>query len=86
MLNPEDLAELQNEYASILDRIAPQLVAKGSLSELYDHLPFEHRYTAMLSAATDPRTGVAVNNPYLQYGRPTPEGPGAPSVFPSLDQ
>lgn len=53
VLSQAQLDDLRAEYAAILDRIAPELVARGSLSEPYDHLPFEQRYTAMISEMED---------------------------------
>ena len=53
VLSESEIEPIREEYNAILDREAPRLVAKGQLSQTYDHLPFEERYTAMLNEIDD---------------------------------
>ena len=53
VLTEADLAPIRQEYEAILDREAPRLVAEGRLSQTYDELPFEQRYTSMLNEIDD---------------------------------
>lgn len=53
VLSDSEIEPIREEYSAILDREAPRLVAKGKLTQTYDHLPFEERYTAMLNEIDD---------------------------------
>lgn len=53
VLSEQEIYPLRKEYEAILDRMAPQLVASGQLSQTYSELPFEERYTAILHELDD---------------------------------
>ena len=53
VLSDADIAAIRAEYAAILDREAPRLVASGQLSQTYSDLLFEERYTQILHELDD---------------------------------
>ena len=53
VITDAEIAPVRAEYAAILDREAPKLVAAGKLNQAYEHLPFEERYTKILGEMDD---------------------------------
>ena len=53
VLDNSALQLIRDEYSSILDRVSPQLVANGQVSQDYAALPFEERYTSILHELDD---------------------------------
>lgn len=53
VLSEGDIAAIRAEYAAIVVREAPRLVAEGKLSQTFSHLPFERQYTQILHELDD---------------------------------
>lgn len=53
LLDEADLAPLEAEYATLLDRVAAGLVARGAIAHGHDHLPFNQRFCAVLAEYPD---------------------------------
>ncbi|MEM5582255.1 phytanoyl-CoA dioxygenase family protein [Roseibium sp. AS2] len=72
LLPADDLSEIEEEYALLLDRTAEFLRAQGRIPRLYAHLSFGDRYSAILNDYPDLHRHFNVSLP-LQNEAITPE-------------
>ncbi|MEP3304339.1 MAG: hypothetical protein ABJO05_20445, partial [Roseibium sp.] len=49
----EDLVEIEQEYAQLLDDTAAHLYAAGKISDLHKNLDFGDRYSAIIAECSD---------------------------------
>lgn len=87
VLSDTDIENIRAEYETILDREAPKLVTDGKLSQTYEALPFEERYTKILYELDDMYTiyqHLDISLPLLQDMPQDASLNAGPAVFKHL--
>jgi len=80
VLDNSALQLIRDEYSSILDRVSPQLVANGQVSQDYAALPFEERYTSILHELDDMYAVYQYLDISLPHARIKPPKSALPAV------
>lgn len=73
LLDEETISAVVDDYAQLLDRLAPQWYAQGRISSPYSDLPFEERLTAVLSDSEEDlyqHFDIALPNTTMQADEP----------------
>jgi len=83
LLDDDDLAPLEAEYAALLDDLATALLRAGRIAEAHAHLPFAERYTEILAGYPDLHRHFNISLPLIN-GAVDPEtyhAHAGPAVF-----
>lgn len=68
LVPPEDLAEIEKEYAGLLDALAGRLFDEGEISDRFADLPFGDRYSRIISEYSDLHRFFNISLPLLNEG------------------
>lgn len=84
VIDEATLTHIENEYETIVDNLAPKLVAEGKLSQTYAELPFKQRYMSImdeLDEMYDLYQHLDISLPLINPLPPTSTMNSGPAVF-----